>query len=240
MRWGFRPIAELDNFDAIALQTGYRCSTGPGTQIHNWEDTVSNQALRTLIAAALMSLLPACSTLQGKESNGHYVAPDNEFSVMIPPVLDVDCSDGKVGPSKEYVDCSMGNAYWMVDGGYSVEWYRLEHPFDSDTAFLAETTKVLPSLVKGGPAPGFSVIQTHTLTINGRAAYQIVARGIKDKIDSFCIATSIDFGKRIAVAYLLIPVKSDRGKGPVDADQAVTWGYYSKFVDSIETNVTNP
>lgn len=201
---------------------------------------MSNQSMRTSIVLVLMSLLSACSTLQGKESNGLYIAPDSEFSVMIPPVLDVECSDGKVGPSKEYVDCSTGNAYWMAAGGYSVEWYRLEHPFDSDTAFLAETTKILPSLVTGGPAPGFSVVQTRTFTINGHTAYQIVARGNKDNIDSFCIATSIYFGKRIAVAYLLIPIKTDRYSGPVDADQAATWGYYSKFVDSIQANVANP
>lgn len=201
---------------------------------------MSNQTLRTLTVTALLSLLSACSTLRGKESDGVYVAPDSEFSLMIPPILDVECSDGKVGPSKEYVDCATGKAYWMAAGGYSVEWYRLERPFDSDTAFLTETKKILPSLVTGGTAPGFSVVQTRVLTINGRATYQIVARGNKDNIDSFCIATSIDFGKRIAVAYLLIPVKSDRYNGPVDADQAATWGYYSKFVDSIEANAANP
>lgn len=199
-----------------------------------------NQTLCALTIAALLSSLSACSTLKGKQSGGLYTAPDAEFSVIIQPIVDVDCSDGKVGPSKEYVDCATGSSYWMIEGGCSVEWYRLERPFDSNSAFLAQTTQILPSLVTHGAATGFSVIQTRVLTVNGRAAYQIVARGTKDKVDAFCVATSIDFGTRIAVAYLLIPINSSSYHGPTDADQAAAWGSYPKFVDSIETKMVSP
>jgi len=107
-----------------------------------------NSILNMLTLMALLPLLSACSSLQGQEINGIYTAPDAEFRVMVPPILDVETTDGKIGTSKEFVDFVTGHGYWMAQGGYSLEWYKLDHGYDNDTKFYADTAEFLQHLVK--------------------------------------------------------------------------------------------
>lgn len=180
----------------------------------------------------VIACLTACTTLQGKVQAGVYTSPDGEFSVMVPPILDVETSDGVVGPAKRFVDFSMG-PYWTAEGAYSVEWYKLDKPYATDADFIAETRKVLPSLVTHSQNQSFKPLQTDELQVNGRAAVRLVARGVTDNTDAYWIATSIDFGDRVAVALLVVPAKSDRESGPADAASAPAWGFYPAFTASI-------
>lgn len=198
--------------------------------------------LRVLAIATLALLLHACSTLQGQTKDGIYTAPDAEFTVMVPPIIGVASTDGKLGPHKEFVDFVTGSGYWMAQGGYSLEWYKLDHAYDNDAKFYADTSKILPSLVKAEEGTTFSIIHTSTFTVNGHAAYQAIARGIKDKLDAYWVGTSINFGNRIALAMLVVPAENSHQPGPGvnNAIQAATWGYYPKFIDSIQDRVPYP
>lgn len=199
-----------------------------------------NSILCILTIATVASLLCACSTLQGQVKDSIYTPPDGEFAVMVPPILDVSVTDGKVGLNKQFVDFVTGDGYWMAHGGYSLEWYRLDHAYDDNTKFLADTSQFFPNLVKAEAGKSFSIVHTSTFTINGRAAYQAIARGIKDKLDAFWVGTSINFGNRVAVAMLVIPAKNNNQPGPMTAEQTAAWGFYPKFIDSIQYRVRHP
>lgn len=203
---------------------------------------ISTLRFSTITAVAL--LLCACSTLQGQVKENIYTAPNGEFTVMVPPILDVSVTDGKIGLNKQFVDFVTGDGYWMAQGGYSLEWYKLDHAYDDDTKFVADTSRFFPNLVKAEAGKSFSIVHTSTFTINGHTAYQAVARGVKDKLDAFWVGTSINFRNRVAVAMLIIPVKTNSqpkpGPGPTSAEQAAAWGFYPKFIDSIQYRVHQP
>jgi len=188
--------------------------------------------MRSIIMLMLLSCLSACTTLQGRVQDAVYTSPDGEFSVMVPPILDVETTDGVVGPAKRFVDFSMG-PYWTAEGAYSVEWYKLDKPYVTDADFVKDTRELLPSLVTHSLNQSFKPLRTEELQVNGHVAVRLVAQGVSDHTDAYWIATSIDFGDRIAVALLLVPVKSDRDNGPVDAASAPAWGFYPAFTASI-------
>jgi hypothetical protein len=152
---------------------------------------------------------------------------------MVPRVLDEETNDGAIGTGKRYVDFSTGGAYWMVDGGYSVEWYKLEKPYANDDAFIEETKHVLPTLGAKPMGDSFKPLSTDVLQVNGRAAVRVVAECVHDKIDTYWVATSIDFGDRVAVSLLLIPKKTPKDNRPASGDEAAAWGDYPAFTQSI-------
>lgn len=190
--------------------------------------------LRAWVSVGLLAGLIACTTLQGKEAGGIYTSPDGEFSVKVPPIMDEETTDGVVGAQKRYVDFTMGAGYWMAEGGYSVEWYKLDKPYTSDADFIKATQEFLPALVTHSLNASFKPLDTTTLQVNGRVAVRLVAEGVRDNIDAYWVATSIDFGDRIAISLLLVP-KQDPPQywGPVSAAAAPLYGDYPAFTDSI-------
>ncbi|HEY3644102.1 MAG TPA: hypothetical protein VGM16_02080 [Gammaproteobacteria bacterium] len=190
-------------------------------------------ALHIPALMGLLACLSACSSLQGKQVNGVYTSPDGEFSVMVPRVLDVETTDGVVGPSKRFVDFSMG-PYWTAEGAYSVEWYKLGKLYATDADFIKDTREFLPSLVADSVNPSFKPQQTEDIQVNGHPAVRLVAEGVDGGIDAYWVATSIDFGDRIAISIMLVPKRDEpRYYGPPSSDAAPLYGSYPAFTNSI-------
>lgn len=181
----------------------------------------------------LLTCLAGCSTLQGHEAGGIYTSPDGEFSVMIPRVLDEETTDGVAGTDKRYVDFSTGGYYWMIDGGYSVEWYKLSKPYTVDADFIKDTRQFLPSLMTHSLNLSFKPLDTQEFQVNGHAAVRLVAEGVKDNIDAYWVATSIDLGDRVAVSLLLVPKKTPKDNKPASTGEVAAWGDYPAFTQSI-------
>jgi hypothetical protein len=182
----------------------------------------------------LLACLAGCTTLQGKLEGHSYTSPDGEFSVKVPnPMFGSDATDGLGGPDKRYVDFAFGG-YWMAEGGYSVEWYKLDKPYAADADFIKATREFLPSLMTHSLNPSFKPLDIQELQVNGHAAVRLVAEGMKDSIDAYWVATSIDFGDRIAISLLLIPKQHEpQYSGPPSGDAAPLYGDYPAFTDSI-------
>ena len=180
----------------------------------------------------LLASLSACTTLQGKVADGTYTSPDGEFSVMVPRILDVETTDGVVGSSKRFVDFSMG-PYWTAEGAYSVEWYKLDKPYADPAAFIAETRKFLPVLVKKSLGDSFAAVLTQDTQVDGHPAVCVVADGEQGSTPAYWVATSIDFGDRVGIALLLVAKPSEHQSGPAEPADAPNWGFYQAFTKSL-------
>jgi hypothetical protein len=199
------------------------------------------RAARFSIGVVVVLALAGCSTLQGREADGIYTSPDGEFSVAVPQVLDVAATDGAVGASKRFVDFATGGVYWTAEGGYSVEWYKLDKPYTSDDKFYSDTAEFLPKMVKAEFGADFTVLQANAIKVNGRSAYQVIARGTKDHADAFWVCTAVDFDNRIGLVMLMVPVQHDANShGAATPAAALAWPRYPGFVDSLKDNVPYP
>lgn len=190
-------------------------------------------ALRAPLILGFLACLTACTTLQGKVADGVYTSPDGEFSVMEPRVGTAGkVVDGTFGPRNRYVDFSM-DGFWMAAGLYSIEWYKLDKPYEDSAHFVAVAKDSLPKEVAKDYGDSFKMVDTEVTRVNGHTAVRVVAEGVRDKLDAYWVAMAIDFGDRIAVVMLLAPKDTPQQRGPASSSEAVSWHDYPAFIQSV-------
>lgn len=196
---------------------------------------MGKSALRAAPLVALIFLLHGCSSLQGRVIDDTYTPVDGAFSVQVPTSRDYSCHDGN-DSSLEFVDCAVGGEYWMDGGGYSLEWFKLSGPSKDDAMFYVGAEKLIPQLMPHQGVDKFSIVRTSRLTVNGHAAYQVVALGAVDNIQAYWVATTVNFKHGIATARFLVPSNAAPYQGPSSPEQAVAVPGYQKFLASIQDN----
>ncbi len=183
----------------------------------------------------LAAWLSGCATLKGTFNSGLYISPGGEFLVKSPDLLDMSVVDGQVGDGKYFVDFTVGKGFWMADGYYSVEWYKLDKPSLTNKEFLETTKSFMPSYVKNTFGALFGIMQEKEVNINGRAGYQVTAQGKKDGILAYLVATSINFDNRVAIGIVAVSRENNKAIATDGTpEKVVPWEQYRTFIESIK------
>ena len=187
-----------------------------------------------LAAAAVAALLTAgCSSVETGVSHGVFTSSDGQFSVAVPPIDSIQSREGVIG-GNPYVDFAQGEGEWMSAGGYSVYSLTPPSPYTSDEAFYTDAARLVPPLSRDYADGYFTQVQSSRIQSGGYPAWQMVAKGGKDGVDGYWVATAVDYGDRLAVVMLIAPMKSADFDGPTSPQAALTWSDYPAFLASLK------
>ena len=194
--------------------------------------------VRRIVSIILMTLcLWGCSSLAGNIRNGVYISANGEFMVKTPSIPGLGVRDGNL-LTKSFVDFYTGPGYWTPYGLYSVEWYKQVPVYGSDRSFFITTKNKLEKYIKNNfvSRATFSLVDTRRLKVNGKPAFQFIARGKLDNIRAIWMGTYINLEERIAVCSLIFKDRSLNSQDLVPFKQSgyAPWEKYNDFIHSIK------
>ncbi len=194
--------------------------------------------LRASVVALL--LFASCSTMSmsGQVENNRYFDPMGEFSVELPPVVDLDIADGE-NPEFSWVDFVTGKGYWMFPtGAYTLEWYR-DWPLGTEVAsttehFYQSTELLLPEYLKNNMQPrgSFEKVSGRREFIGDYPAYRFVARGELDGLSAVRAGTWIFFKDRLAIASMVKKIEDNQLDRPLES--LIPWESLDRFCASVQ------
>lgn len=165
----------------------------------------------------------------GAVKDNTYYAENNEFTVALPLIANMDIIDEK-GDLYYFVDFWRGPGKWHISGLYSVVWYKLDKEFSNNQDFYDSSDYHIPNLVeKNFSGRGsFELFEKKKEKINGMAAYSFKATGNLDGHEATWIGAYIKYSNnRVAQTFLVY--------NPGSMEDSISSDNFIEFVSSIKS-----
>ena len=193
-----------------------------------------------VVALLLLASCSTASAMSGQVQKNRYLDPTGEFSVELPPVVDLNIEDGEnPALSLSWVNFVTGKGYWMFPtGAYMLEWHQ-DWPQETQAVptiehFYRNIESLLPEylMVSMKPRGSFEKVSGRREFIGDYPAYRFVARGELDGLSAVWAGTWISFGDRVAVASMLKRIEDDQLDRP--PEDLIPWKSLDGFCASVQ------
>lgn len=165
--------------------------------------------------------ISAAFALDGKIVNNHYSFRNNTFSMMIPPLMELEVKDKKTQTALHISFIS--GKYWMMDGEYLVDVYPIEGMASLIKAkAYKEIEKTLAHDLKAQTQPHCQYIKIP----NAIMGYQCTVKFKSDNTDGIGVVTAL--AQKNFMVHVYAIEKSD-------STHQFNWQRYNNVLHSIQT-----